>query len=101
MSCTNDGPNVADWVVLAFAPSNEVELAIDVGVFSTDSDQNETSMELVGEWGNALLGEAVLINKGALDVTVTTKAIPTWFTLLPADLGKGRPCVWKHLAASI
>lgn len=84
-------PFVSDWVLLAFAPVENVEHAIDVGLYSSTLSQNETSVVLVGEWGRDLFGEAVLINRGALDVMVTVDpAIPAWFVLLPDNLTRAK-----------
>lgn len=79
-------PYVADWVLLAFAPVDDVEHAVDVGLYSGDSSQNETSVTLAGEWGRDLFGEAILVNRGSLDVKVTTNTVPAWFVLVPDNL---------------
>jgi serine/threonine protein kinase len=80
--------SVADWIMLAFAPTSDVDHAIDVGLYNTVSHQNEAPIELTGEWGYPLFGEAILVNKGALDVAVTSKGTPTWFSLYPDNLVK-------------
>jgi hypothetical protein len=79
-------PFVADWVLLTFAPVASVNHAIDVGLYNSDSSQNETSVILIGEWGHKLFGEVVLINNGTLDVKATMNVIPSWFVLLQTDL---------------
>jgi hypothetical protein len=91
-------PFVADWVLLAFAPVENVENAIAVGLYSSTLSQNETSVILVGEWGHDLFGEAVLINSGALDVMVSVNpAIPPWFELLPNNLNRAKLASGKTL----
>ncbi|KAI2506325.1 guanylate cyclase [Fragilaria crotonensis] len=72
--------DVADWVLLAFAPIYDVEHAVDVRLDSM-SDHNHTSVDLQGEWGKSLFGEAVMENFGALDVEVAVKSIPSGFQL--------------------
>ncbi|KAI2506306.1 hypothetical protein MHU86_8136 [Fragilaria crotonensis] len=78
--------DVADWVMLAFAPIYDVEHAIDVSVYDSMSGQDDTSVDLQGEWGLDLYGEATMVNKGPLDVTVMIKSTPEWFALAPSDL---------------
>jgi serine/threonine protein kinase len=80
--------DVADWVMLAFAPIYDVEHAIDVNVYDSMSGQDDTSVDLQGEWGLDLFGEATMINKGPLDVTVMVKSTPEWFALASTDLEK-------------
>ena len=80
--------DVADWVLMAFAPTNNVEHAIDVGIYGSVSHQNDSSIELKGERGHELFGEAILINKGTLDVVVTPESTPSWFELFPTELDK-------------
>lgn len=77
---------VADWVMLAFAPTKNVDHAIDVGLYNTGSYLNEAHIELTAEWGHPLFGEAILVNNGALDVAVTSKTTPTWFSLYPDNV---------------
>ena len=77
--------DVADWVLLAFAPVDDVEHAVDVRLDSW-SEVDYTSVTLRGEWGLELFGEAVMTNHGALDVEVATKSIPSGFQI--ADFEK-------------
>ena len=80
--------DVADWVMLAFAPVYDVEHAIDVHIYDTVSGEADIAVDLRGEWGLDLYGEATMANAGPLDVTVTVKPSPEWFALAPADLEK-------------
>ena len=77
---------IADWVLLVFAPTFEVDNAIKVGIFSkqemNDSSMQASSLFLEGEKGVTLTGEATLVNSGSLDVELSLKTIPPWIRLM-------------------
>ena len=72
---------VADWILLSFAPTHQVEHAIDVS-FSTTNDnsltheQHSNRIYLAGERGHPLSGQAMIVNSGTMDVRVGIKNIP-------------------------
>eukprot|EP00592_Proboscia_alata_P011203 CAMPEP_0194365924 /NCGR_PEP_ID=MMETSP0174-20130528/13911_1 /TAXON_ID=216777 /ORGANISM="Proboscia alata, Strain PI-D3" /LENGTH=1196 /DNA_ID=CAMNT_0039140815 /DNA_START=168 /DNA_END=3758 /DNA_ORIENTATION=- len=72
---------VADWVLLAFAPTHEVENAINVEIYSNISSKNMSSLFLEGEKGHVLTSNIFLVNSGNLDVLFHAKAVPHWLHL--------------------
>ena len=80
---------VADWMILTFAPVNEVRYAIayDIYPITTDSTskmddsgllENQKKMVLSGQKGEILLGEAIIQNVGNLDIAIQPVSIPQW-----------------------
>jgi serine/threonine protein kinase len=72
---------VADWVLLVFAPTAEVDNAVNVGIFSTQ-DLQTSALVLEGVKGTTLVGRAIIINRGSLDVTVSMATMPSWIRLV-------------------
>jgi serine/threonine protein kinase len=81
-------PDVADWVLMAFAPTEKLKNSIQVGIYNSASSGNKSSIHISGEWGKQLFGELILVNHGYLDITLTTKSAASWIDLVPHDLVK-------------
>jgi serine/threonine protein kinase len=84
-------PDVADWIMLTFAPTDNIDKAVDFAISSvkanaTNSVQTQDYLELSGEWGSDILGEVLLMNNGALDILVTQKSSIDWLNLYPDKL---------------
>jgi serine/threonine protein kinase len=70
---------VADWAMLVFLPTDELDHAIDVRLYDSKMDDGKNYSELSGEQGVKLSGEAILKNAGGLDVLLNMKSVPGWF----------------------
>jgi 7 transmembrane sweet-taste receptor of 3 GCPR len=68
-------PSVADWALLVFAPTRQVDNAISVYL-----QNDEISLELMD--GATVEVETTILNNGTMDVIVGIKKLPVWFTLL-------------------
>lgn len=73
---------VADWVLLVFAPVEEVEAAVDVQIYGGLDQEEESSISLEGEKGAVLGGTAHITNTGTLDVVVSPQTVPRWINLV-------------------
>ncbi len=80
---------VADWMILTFAPVNEVRYAIsyDIHPISTNSTskiitsgtlENRKKIYFNGQRGEILLGEAMIENVGNLDISIQPVSVPKW-----------------------
>ena len=79
---------VADWSLLVFAPKTEVEEAINVTLDTNLSSGETGEVSLTGERGTSLQAQGTIVNNGNLDVTLSTKNVPTWIKLDTAATDK-------------
>jgi len=82
--------HVADWVLLVFAPTAEVDNAISVGMFNNLASTSpeidyESFVYMEGVKGHTLRGETIIVNNGTLDVTLAAKRIPDWIHLVTTN----------------
>lgn len=85
--------NVADWTLLVFAPTAEVEGAIDISVVGKNNSfivENADVASLEGQQGDILLGRGAIKNTGALDLIISPKTIPSWIDLKSLNTTKNR-----------
>lgn len=67
---------------MAFAPTFEVQNAINVKLLHNMTFQeNKFSISLNGEKGQIIVGHAMIVNDGSLDLIITAKSLPSWFHL--------------------
>jgi hypothetical protein len=80
---------VADWTLLVFVPTAEVQKAINVYTTTQHHDTSNTTATnsgspvgmLKGEQGTLLRGSGTLVNAGNLDVEFSVKTPPDWVKL--------------------
>uniref|UniRef100_A0A7S1G0J5 guanylate cyclase n=1 Tax=Corethron hystrix TaxID=216773 RepID=A0A7S1G0J5_9STRA len=72
---------VADWILMAFAPTYEVKNAINISFYQNSTSNNVSSIVLEGEMGNVLVSEIFIVNRGSMDVSFRQKAVPKGLSL--------------------
>ena len=77
---------VANWTLLVFAPTRQVDNAMRVQILRNTTNSNSTdTLLLQGERGSVIRGNAILSNEGSLDATVTLKNSPRWVQIVTVD----------------
>ncbi|CAB9529589.1 Receptor-type guanylate cyclase gcy [Seminavis robusta] len=95
---------VADWTLLVFAPTREVDNAIQVYMI-TKSNNGPTIMggpgepsptvTMEGTQGSVLQGSSTIINGGSLDVQLALKSMPDWVQINDYALFEESPYILR------
>jgi hypothetical protein len=72
---------VADWVLLVFAPVDQVKHAMNVFIEDEQKQKYDIATSLEGKHGSILQGHRAIVNQGKLDVLVQARSLPDLMSL--------------------
>ncbi|KAL7527018.1 hypothetical protein ACHAXR_002817 [Thalassiosira sp. AJA248-18] len=78
---------VADWALLVFAPTDEVNNAIQVRIVGNDTSREVESLVMSVRKGASAYGNVSIMNHGSLDVALSPSGIPNWLKLKQSASG--------------